>query len=248
MVITKRYLSDTLGLDFDIAEFFADRKVPADNLYWKGKFLYLGVNLGTLFIPIMMDAAYKSGVDKKLLIDPVRTARMEASMDIVMLFEYKRITFEEYTKRMSELYLPHVVNHDLFDDLLRFFRGEATQHFTLGSGVAALDRGDAFLFNFTDLPIDNELLRTLIKRWYYLAVSHLMMDDIADLDDDRDKGEENAIIELGDNNMALEKCQLMMEESIEGLKQTNERMASFFVKLYKLAIEAPSIQALKSKQ
>jgi hypothetical protein len=247
MVITKHFLSEKLGLDFEIAQFFADRKVPGNNLYWKGKFLYLSFGTGFLFIPIIMDAIYKSGVDKKLVIDPERISRMEQSFDIVMQYERKRINFEDYIKAMSAVFLPHVVNQDLFDDLLRHFKVEKTETYKLGTSVAALDRADAFLFTYTDLRIDHELMNTIIRRWYYLAVAHLMLDDFVDLDDDREKGEENALIDLGDNNYALEKCQVMLEENIEGLKETNELVAAFFKKIYDKAINDAPVQALKLK-
>jgi hypothetical protein len=247
MVITKHFLSEKLGLDFEIAQFFADRKVPANNLYWKGKFLYLSFGTGFLFIPIIMDAVYKSGVDKKLIIDPERIARMEQSFDIVMQYERKRISFDDYIKRMSKVFLPHMVNKELFDDLLRYFKSEPTQTYKLGTTVAALDRADAFLFTYTDLPIDHKLMNTIIRRWYYLAVAHLMLDDFVDLDDDREKGEENALIDLGDNKTALKKCQSILEQNIEGLKETNELVAGFFQKIYDKAINDAPVQALKLK-
>ncbi|MHA4847194.1 hypothetical protein ACX0G7_23715 [Flavitalea antarctica] len=247
MVITKHFLSQNLGLDFEIAQFFADRKVPADNLYWKGKFLYLSFGTGFLFIPFIMDAIYKSGVDKKLVIDPERTARMEQGFDIVMQYERKKISFDDYIKQMSEVFLPHVVNRDLYDDLLRHFKGEPTQTYKLGTGVAALDRADAFMFVYTDLPVDQETMKTIIRRWYYLAIAHLMLDDFIDIDEDREKGEENALIDLGDNHEALKKCQLMLEENIEGLKETNEKIGEFFRKIYDKAINDAPVQALKSR-
>jgi hypothetical protein len=221
--------------------------VPANNLYWKGKFLYLSFGTGFLFIPIIMDALYKSGVDKNLVIDPERISRMEQSFDIVMQYERKRISFDDYIKGMSEVFLPHVVNLELFDDLLRYFKDEPTQSYSLGTSVAALNRADAFLFTYTDLPIDHALMNTILRRWYYLAVAHLMLDDFVDLDDDREKGEENALIDLGDNKIALEKCQAMLEENIEGLKETNEQVAAFFSKIYHKAINDAPVQALNSR-
>ncbi|RYD77428.1 MAG: hypothetical protein EOP53_13005 [Sphingobacteriales bacterium] len=247
MVITKHFLSEKLGLDFEIAQFFADRKVPANNLYWKGRFLYLSFGTGFLFIPIIMDAIYKSGVDKKVVMDPERIHRMEQSFDIVMQYERKRISFGDYIKGMSEVFLPHVKNHELYDDLLRYFKNETTQTYALGTSVAALDRADAFLFSLTDLPIDHERMNTILRRWYYLAVAHLMLDDFVDLDEDREKGEENALIDLGDNKAALQKCQDMLQQNIDGLKETNELVAAFFQKIYDKAIQDEPVQALNKR-
>jgi hypothetical protein len=244
MVITKHFLSEKLGLDFEIAQFFADRKVPADNLYWKGKFLYLSFGTGFLFIPFIMDALYKAGVDKQVVLNPERIARMEKSFDVAMQYERKQIPFDEYIQKMSEIFLPHVVHKDLFDDLLRYFKNESTHHYKLGTSVAALDRADAFLFTYTELDIPAELLKTIIRHWYHLAVTHLMLDDFVDLEDDRAKGEENALIDLGDNRRSLEKCQAMLEENIEGLKETNPLIAAFFTKIYNSALQDRPVQAL----
>jgi hypothetical protein len=246
MVITKHFLADKVGLDFEIAQFFADRKVPADNLYWKGKFLYLSFGTGFLFIPIIMDTLFKSGIDKAIVINPARIARMEQSFDIVMQYERKKISFEEYIRQMSELYLPHVKNQQLFDDLMLHFRNQPTQNYQLGTSVAALDRADAFLFNYTDLDTDETTMKTIIRRWYYLAVAHLMLDDFVDLEDDRVKGEENALIDLGDNKAALETCKQMLATNIEGLAETNPLVAAFFNKIYLKALQDAPIQTLAS--
>ena len=247
MVITKHFLADKLGLDFEIAEFFADRKVPPNNLYWKKSFLYLSFGTGYLFIPIIMDTLYKSGIPKNIVIDPVRIARMEQSFDIVMQHERKMIGFDEYIKQMSEVFLPHVVNPALFDDLILYFNGQPAQQYALGTPVPALNRSDAFLFTFTDLALDDNTLQTIIRRWYYLAVAHLMLDDFVDLEDDRMKGEENALIELGDNSIALEKCHRLMEENINGLKETNPLIAAFFSKIFEKTLDDAPIKVLRSK-
>jgi hypothetical protein len=247
MVITKHFLADKLGLDFEIAQFFADRKVPADNMYWKGRFLYLSYGTGFLFIPMIADIMFRSGIDKTVVLDPVRIARMEQSFDIVMNYERKKLSFEQYITSMSAVFEPHVVNRDLFDDLILHFKSLPGQHFHLGTSVAALDRADAFLFNYTDLDIQTDVLRLIIKRWYYLAVAHLMLDDFVDLEDDRAKGEENALIQLGDNRQALISAKEMLEKNIEGLKETNPLLAAFFDKIYQKAVTDPPIAALGQK-
>jgi hypothetical protein len=192
-----------------------------------------------------MDILYKSGVPKNIVIDPVRIARMEQSFDIVMQYEGKMIGFDEYIKQMSGVFLPHVVNRGLFDDLIRYFNGLPAKQYRLGTSIPALNRSDAFLFAFTDLAVDDNILHTIIRRWYYLAVVHLMQDDFVDLDDDRIKGEENALIELGDNKIALEKCTKLMEENINGLKETNPLIAAFFNKIFAKIIDDEQIRMLK---
>ena len=244
MVVTKHFLAEKLGLDFEIAGFFADRKVPADNLYWHKRFLYLTFGTGYLFIPVIIDALYKAGVHKATLINEERTARMETALHIVARHETKQLGFEEYINQISAVFQPHVVHQDLFDDLLLYFNGGKPTTYKLGTVVPALNRADAFLFTFTDLPVDKSTLQTLIAIWYHVAVTVLMLDDLVDLDDDRNKGEENAILELGDNQLAVAQAATMINSDLEGLETINPTAESFFRKVLENALNDPQIKRL----
>lgn len=244
MVVTKHFLAEKLGLDFEIAQFFADRKVPANNLYWHKRFLYLSFGTGYLFIPVIIDALYKAGVDKEILIDPERTTRMETAFNIVARHETKQLDFENYINEISTVFQPYKKHGDLVDDLLTYFKGGNPMHFKLGTEVPALNRADAFLFTFTDLPVDTAKLQELVSIWYNVAVTVLMLDDLVDLNDDRSKGEENAILELGDNKDAVNKAVVLINKHLEGLRNINPTAANFFRKVLENALNDPQIKAL----
>ncbi len=55
MFISTGYLGIQYGVDNNIAKFFVDREPPANNLYWKDKYLYLRPSPGYLFIPLIVD-------------------------------------------------------------------------------------------------------------------------------------------------------------------------------------------------
>jgi hypothetical protein len=247
MVVTKHFLAEKLGLDFEIAQFFADRKVPANNLYWHKRFLYLSFGTGFLFIPVIFDALHKAGADKDVLIDPERTARMEAAFQIVALHETKQLGFDDYIDQISALFIPHLKHKDLFDDLLICFKGGEPTTYKLGTAVPALNRADAFLFTFTDLPVDKPTLHKLISIWYHVAVTVLMLDDLVDLDDDRNKKEENAIIELGDNKLAVDQAIEIINAHLEGLKNINPTAEIFFRKVLDNALNDPQIKRLNEQ-
>ncbi len=244
MVVTKHFLAEKLGLDFEIAEFFADRKVPRDNLYWKNRFLYLTFGTGYLFIPVIMDALYKAGVDKKVILDPRRIGRMETAFDIVARHETKKISFETYIDEMAAVFSPYSIHDTLLDGLTRYFKNAEVTEFNLGTPLPALNRADAFLFTFCDLPVEQDKLAHLIEIWYHVAVTVLMLDDLVDLEDDRKNGEENAVLEAGDNQDAVKKCTAIIENHLAGLKKINPTVEGFFRKVLDNALLDPQITQL----
>jgi hypothetical protein len=246
MVITKHFLHDKLGLDFEIAAFFADRKIPAGNLYWYKRFQYLSFGTGFLFIPVIIDTLYKSGINKQILLNIDRITRMENAFDIVAQYEVKRIGFPEYIEKLTGFFAPSATNQPLLDDLLQYFNGGPTQHYALGTPVSALNRADAFLFTFTDLAADEATTKKLIENWYHVAVTVLMLDDLVDLDSDRQNKEENAVLELGDNNHALKICEDLLEKHLAELRNINTPAAIFFRKVIDNALHDEPIRKLRA--
>ena len=60
MVITARILQDKLGIHPLIADYFANqRQIPADNLFWKDKRIYISAGFGFLTIPFAFDVMLK---------------------------------------------------------------------------------------------------------------------------------------------------------------------------------------------
>jgi hypothetical protein len=248
MVITKHFLSEKMGIDFGIAQFFADRKVPADNLYWKNKFLYVTYGTGYLFIPIVYDLLYKSGIPKDLLLREDRVEDMEKAFHIVAEYETKRIPFEEYIHQFMMVFRDKAVNKKFFNDLIRYFRNEPCQHYALGTSINALNRADAFLFTITDLPLEDQVLRTLLTKWYYTAASILILDDLVDWEKDQAEAEENVIIELGNNKNAILQVQKIFETNLKGLQDINPVLGSFFQKIFEKAIQDPPIRKSLEEQ
>ncbi len=68
MFISADFLAIQYGVDDAIAKFFVDRKPPENNLYWKGKELYLRKEPGWLFIPLIVDLLFRLGIPKQQLL------------------------------------------------------------------------------------------------------------------------------------------------------------------------------------
>jgi hypothetical protein len=55
MFVSAGFLGIQYGVDDKIGKFFVDRDPPAENLYWKDKLMYLRVEPGWLFIPLIVE-------------------------------------------------------------------------------------------------------------------------------------------------------------------------------------------------
>lgn len=226
--ITKRKLADEQGIDYEIAAFFADRTPPANNQFWKGKYVYLSNSLGYTIIPFLFDLQHKLGVEKSILLDEKHIRLMEDGFDLMSKYEAKQIGYEDFIGDCKVLFAPTVVHNEFFNDLLLHLNNGTPLHYTLGSPVKALNRADAFFFTLCDIPVDEQLLKRIIKAWSYVKVNALILDDINDLEPDRINGEENSIIELGGNEAAMEKIQSLFYENAKSLAGINSRLARYF--------------------
>jgi len=82
MVITSKKLQENLGVSTKVADFFAnERPVPADNLFWKNKRIYISAGFGFLTIPLIYDLVFKLGVSENDLLSHEHVSLMEFGFD-----------------------------------------------------------------------------------------------------------------------------------------------------------------------
>jgi hypothetical protein len=226
--ITKRKLADEYGIDSDIAAFFADRTPPANNFFWKGKYVYLSHSLGYTIIPFLFDIQYKLGMEKSVLLNEFHIRLMEDGFDWMAKHEAKQIGYGEFIEACKVLFAPAATNKTFFNDLILHLHNGTPEHYAFGSFVKALNRADAFFFTLSDIAIEEELLKRIIKTWSYVKVNALILDDINDLESDRINGEENSIIELGGNEAAVATIQSIFYENVKLLAGINNKLAQYF--------------------
>ena len=87
----------------------------------------------------------------------------------------------------------------------------------------SLNRADVFLYVLCDLPLSDEQWKLAIRYWYALHPSYLIMDDIRDYAKDKEEGEENVVIDLGDGTTGFEKTFEMLHKNSETMKEINRR-------------------------
>src|SRR5438045_9553131 len=110
MFVSTNALTIYYGVDDKIAQFFVDREPPKDNLYWKDKLLYLRLEPGYIFIPLIVDILYKLGIERAQLLSDKFIDLMEAMGHISALEESKKIDHSETITEAKKLALASNAN------------------------------------------------------------------------------------------------------------------------------------------
>lgn len=245
MVVTSRILQDKLGIDPEIAEYFANqRAVPAENLFWDKKRIYLSSGFGFLTIPFAFDLMHKCGISKSILLDDQHVSLMEKGFDQLKRYENELITAETFLKACKQLLNDQIRQPHLASDLFRLFAGSEPQYFLFEQQFKALARSDSFLFTIVDVPVSDEWVAGFLPKWYSLARPILLLDDFKDLLEDRVSNDENTIIELGDDKAAIQKAYEMGLQDLDLLKSINPAMSAFMKKLLDDAMNFQHIRLL----
>jgi hypothetical protein len=245
MFTSKEHLSFNLGVDEDIARFFVDRKVPEKNRYWQGRYLYVAGGTGYLFIPLFFDLQYKCGVPRELVLNEHYVKIAEDILHSAALLEFREITFKDHLNHCKEIMASQVKNMGLFNDLLMYFNDEQlTSYKNLGTGNKALNRADTFLLSLSFLDLTTETTDTILKCWYALVPSFLLMDDVADLQKDKENEEENFILENGGGREGVQKSIEFLHEKFNWLKSYNSKLGSYFERSLEKKIQSDYIQSM----
>jgi len=229
MFVSVHNLKTNMGVDESIARFFVDRKVPADNAFWRKRFLYIGRGNGYISIPVYYDLLMKLGLPREELLEESHVQFMEKLMHFAILVEYKEMDFRQHLEEISNLLLPRLKNRAFYEELLAYLRQPVLHpKGRLGMPVPSLNRADVFLFILCDLRMTDEQVDKAIGYWYALHTSYLLMDDIYDYKLDKQDQEENAVIDLGDSEIGFGKAFGLLRRNIETMKQINPQLADHF--------------------
>lgn len=248
MFTSKQFLSAQLGIDEEIAAFFVDRKVPVDNLYWKERLLYVSHGTGYMFIPIFFDLQYKAGMDKKMLLSNEYVLLMEAILNSAAQHEFAQQDFAGHLENCNRLMNDKVKNQSLYNDLLHYFgNNNLMPHKYLGTPSKALNRADTLLFLLCSQAMEESIVKQVIKNWYALVPSFLLMDDVMDLQEDQDKGEENSIADFGEGKQGVKNAIQYLEQNFLQLKAVNQKLGTYFEASLQKKLATPYLQSLLNR-
>ncbi|MDB5247928.1 MAG: hypothetical protein JWQ40_2322 [Segetibacter sp.] len=242
MFISASFLKINYGIDEMIAAFFVDREPPVDNLYWKGKLLYLRPTPGYLFIPLIVDLLYKLGIDRKQLLSEEFVGVMEQVGHISALEETGEITVDDAIQRCSDLVKDSCKNKRWHSSLLDFlYNGESNFFNPLSIPFKALHRGDLFLFSLSVLEFTSDMGDKIAEYWFALISTLLLLDDVEDIETDTKTGQPNAFLESGFDAAGIETIFEWVRRSVERLATLNQTMAHELHEQFTQLVNQPHI-------
>ncbi len=223
------------GIDKDIARFYVDREPPENNLYWKGKELYLRPQPGYIFLPSITDLYYRSGISKEILLSENFVQTLEQIGHYAAEEEVGIISKNEAVKKAAELVTGSANDVSLFAALQDYLNKNENFISALTTPFPALHRGDYFLFVLALLDIDFNKQVELIKTWFALITTLLLMDDAEDFEEDQLNKHENAFIESGADKAGFEKLKVLLSSNLKYLAAINttleKKLHSNFIRM-----------------
>ncbi len=245
MFISAGFLGIQYGVDDKIARFFADREPPHNNLYWKDKLMYLRPEPGWLFIPLIVDLLYKCGIEREQLLSDKFVLLMEQIGHISALEETSQMNHQQALEACINLVVNEHESESYFKNLVDFMNGGSENLFSpLALPFKALHRGDYFLFSLCALRFDDQLQTTLVKYWFALISTLLLLDDADDLIDDQKNGHENAFIESGLHKAGIDRIVQMVSDNLKCIATLNRSMAAKLDKGFVSLNKMPHINQL----
>jgi hypothetical protein len=226
MFVSANFLAVNYGVRDDIAKFFADREPPKENLYWKDKLMYLRPQPGYLFIPIIIDLLHKSGAEKYVLLEDAFLNVMETILHYSAEQEFEITDQQTAIEKSFQLVNGKATDSNFISDIKDYLQGKNNWLQQLSAPYPALRRGDLFLFVIATLNITEEQKTKIVKVWFALITTLLLLDDMEDISEDQKNGDENAFIESGLNQEGFDQLKQLLSKNLNELKQVNSVLAN----------------------
>jgi len=239
MFVTADFLAIHYGIDDTIAQFFTDREPPADNLYWKGKQLYVRIETGYIFIPLIVDLFRRLGIPKSMLLGDEYIQLLEKIGHITALEETGRMTHTEAVEQCIALTATNHENEAQYHHIINFIRKENTSFIVDTNPYKALHRGDIFLFTLCALEINDDTFHKAVHYWFALIGLLLMLDDADDITIDQQSGDENTFIESGMDAAGVQAISELATTHLRTIYSLNKSMATTLDKKFIKLAELP---------
>jgi hypothetical protein len=224
------YFEQQMGVDKTIARFFVDRKPPPDNSFWEGRLLYIGFGNGFVSIPVFYDILFRLGLPVEILLSEKHIQFMEQLMHFAILQERNKINKTEELLQVRNLLKGRIRDQAYYESLTSYLDQDLLKPLdSFGMDFPALNRADVFLYILCDLSLSNMQWQKAIRYWYALHPSYLIMDDIRDYSSDKENGEDNVIVEMGEGPEGFEKAFVMLKKNSLILQEVNPVLAGYFM-------------------
>ncbi len=249
MFLTAQNFNTYYDVDSDIARYFVDRRVPAHNLYWKNRTIYLPSAPGYIFIPIYFDLLLRSGADKTELLNNHSAEVSEFILNSAARLESKQIRWKEHIEEIQNHLLSHIQRKSFYDSVSQYLFQEKPikqANMDLGTAYPSLNRADSYLFLLSALQSPSLKEAVAVDAWYALMTYFLILDDLSDIKEDLQNQEENVLIDAGINQQGIHEINSMLSKSIEVLAKVNPILSERLEKQKNLIDLDTLIQSIRS--
>ena len=227
MFISAGFLAIKYGVHDSIAQFFADREPPANNLYWHEKLMYLRPAPGYLFIPVMADMLHRIGIKRNEIMGDAYINLMEAIGHVAAQEEANQITHAEAVDACINMVCNNHINKKYYNAVVDYLKGGSDNFIApMVTPFKALHRGDVFLLSACALNFDDEQAKKIVEYWFAVISSFLLMDDADDIEIDKQSGDENAFLESGLHKEGIERIKQLLTANLQTLKPINISLAT----------------------
>jgi hypothetical protein len=96
------------------------------------------------------------------------------------------------------------------------------------------------------LDFPTGLFENVVKNWFALITTLLLLDDAEDLKKDKEEGEENALLESGLDVKGIQQIKELVHDNLSVLKKVNPSLSQMLLNQYKEKVELPIINKLIS--
>lgn len=230
MFISANQFEREMGVNKTIGKFFVDRKPPENNSFWKGRLIYISFGNGFVSIPVYYDILFRIGIPVEVLLKEEHIIFMEQLMHYAILHEKREISLLEEMNAIRNLLKDRIKNLPYYEALNLYLDQQVLKPLgPFGLPFPSLNRADVFLYVLCDLPLNDSQWQKAIRYWYALHPTYLIMDDVRDYAKDKEEGEENVVIELGEGTKGFEKTLELYRRNCETIHEINPLLAQFLV-------------------
>jgi hypothetical protein len=217
-----------MGANKTIGRFFVDRKPPENNSFWNGRLLYISFGNGFVSIPVYYDILFRIGIPVEVLLNEEHILFMEQLMHYAILHEKREISLQEEMNAIRNILKNRIKNSAYYEALNLYLDQQVLKPLgPFGLPFPSLNRADVFLYVLCDLPLNDLQWQKAIRYWYALHPTYLIMDDVRDYAKDKEEGEENVVIELGEGTEGFEKTLELYRRNCETIHEINPLLAQF---------------------
>lgn len=211
-----------VGIHTTIVDQLMARPVPVDNLYWENQEVYMDKKVRFLSIPFWLQICFQNGIPLAILLSEHSLQVMEEMLHYAEQEEQKQLSWEDCATQCQNIAAIQASVHrhqQKMPELLHLI--------AYYPNYTALRRGNFLVFHSLLVCTSFEQALYLSRVLIDMISCGCVIDDVYDAHEDRQTGEANIVIELGDDLNALNTVREIFYEKMEALQKHLPRTKAY---------------------